>query len=357
MTLAAWLHTLSPFILQFTDNFGIRWYGMAYLAGFAVAYFILIRLARRGLALIPEDRVGEAMMWLIGGALIGGRIGYVLIYDPSALWSFSKTVPWWELLAINNGGMASHGGMAGVVVAILRISRGWRTETGEIVGRCPPLHMMDLVALVSPFGLFFGRIANFINGELLGRIVTPPGVEGPWWTVQFPQEIVSGHAPELSPQQKNELYTLAAQHVAPGEQLSTRGMLDRLVHHADEHASVLKPLLSSREPSQLFQAAAEGLIVGILVWCVWARPRRPGVVGAFFMIGYGVLRVVTEFSRLPDAQFAAPRPMGLSRGQWLSVALAIVGVSLLIFSLVRKAPRLGGWLSQSVPAGDIKESA
>ncbi|MGE3106826.1 MAG: prolipoprotein diacylglyceryl transferase [Phycisphaerales bacterium] len=337
MTLAAWLHTLSPFAVRFTENFGIRWYGLAYIAGFFVAYLILQRLAARGKILVPAPFVPDAMMWLIGGALVGGRVGYVLVYEQSAIWTFTSSPPWWEVLAINHGGMASHGGMVGIIIGCWRVSRGWKTETGEVVGRCPMLHVMDAAALVAPFGIFFGRIANFINGELLGRIVTPPGVEGPWWSVQFPQELTDGHAPPLTEAQAAQVITLARQYMKPGEEHVTRQSLERLISHASEHAAALKPLLASRQPSQILQALGEGGVVAVVLWILWARKRAPGVIAAAFLFTYGVMRIVTEFSRLPDAKFVHQRFAGLSRGQWLSVGMIIAaGVVFYLAGRARK---------------------
>lgn len=338
MTLAAWLHTLSPFILRFSENAGIRWYGVAYLSGFAFAYFILLRLARKGRVGIPAERVGDAMMWLIMGVLIGGRLGFVLFYEPHKLWTFTSSAPFWDVLAIHHGGMASHGGMLGVVVAGWRISRGWPTQDGRIVGVTSVWHLLDIAAIISPFGLFFGRIANFINGELLGKIQTPPGVEGPWWTVQFPQEILTRHAPVYTDAQQQALDSLAAQYIVPGVETRFADLYVKLVEHASENAAALKPLLASRHPSQLFQAAAEGLVVGVLVWIAWTRSKIAGVTGGVFLIAYGVLRIATEFSRLPDAEFANGRPLGLSRGQWLSVAMIIAGLAVLAWVL-KKKPR------------------
>lgn len=343
MILASWLHTISPFIWRITENFGIRWYGAAYLAGFAIAYLILMRLAKRELIAVPRACVADAMMWLIGGALIGGRIGYVLFYDQMALWTFTGDPPWWGVLAIQRGGMASHGGMIGIVIGAWRISRGWRLETGEVVGRCSMLHVMDLAGLVAPFGIFLGRVANFINGELLGRVVTPPGVEGPWWTVQFPQELLSGHAPKLSAEQEYSLVGLARRYAEAGDAGITRRAFERLIENAGKHASELKPLLASREPSQLFQAVGEGVVVGLAVWVVWAKARRPGVVAGVFLMTYGVMRIVTEFSRLPDAQFAMQRLWGLSRGQWLSVGMLVAGAGVMYTARRMKRDRIGGW--------------
>jgi phosphatidylglycerol---prolipoprotein diacylglyceryl transferase len=350
MFLGAWLHTLSPFVLRFNESLGIRWYGVAYLTGFAIAYIVMLMLAKRRLILIPAERVGDAMMWMIVGVLVGGRLGYVFVYDPALLWTFTHSPPWWALLAIHKGGMASHGGIAGVILASFRIARGWKDESGAVVGRAPATHIMDVTALLVPFGMFFGRLANFVNGELLGRIVTPPGVEGPWWTVQFPQELRGwvqpgmreGHAPALNPVQEGALWRLVHENGRPGS--SYGEAINNIVEHAGKYASELKPLLASRHPSQLYQAGAEGLVLGAALWLIWARPRKPGVVGSCFFMIYGVLRVITEIWRLPDPQFGEHgRIYGLSRGQWLSVAMVVVGAAGYLWSRRRPTARIGGW--------------
>jgi phosphatidylglycerol:prolipoprotein diacylglycerol transferase len=332
MTLAAWLHTLSPYLVRFTDSgFGLRWYGLSYLAGFLVAYLILRASARRGLMLIPRERIGDAMMWFIGGVLIGGRLGYVFLYQPELLVRFTPGPPWWGVLAIQGGGMSSHGGIAGVILAAWRVSRGWKNRDGSRTGRIPTLHVMDVIALLAPLGLMFGRLANFINGELLGRIHSPPGTPGPWWTVQFPQELYgwrgpgqrTGHAPALSPAQEQLLWSTASRAAEPGDVTALQAV-DRLVAKASQFAPELKQILSSRYPSQLFQAASE-LTLFIVLWAVWAKKRKPGVVGCWFLITYGLLRILTEFWRLPDTQFVVERPFGLSRGQWYSVPMVLFG--------------------------------
>lgn len=338
--LGSWLHTLDPVIFSITETLAVRWYGVSYLAGFAMAFIVLRGLARRGLIEVPPHRVADALMWFVGMTLIGGRLGYVVFYQPSLLWTFFGDFPWWGGIAINHGGMASHGAMAGLVFAAWRVSRGWRNDQGVVEGRSTTLHIMDAIALASPFGLFFGRCANFINGELLGRIVSPPGVEGPWWSVQFPQELTSGHAPPLTTDQLTRLQSLAEQ-AAPGRPLDAQ--LEILVAKASLFADQLKPLLASRHPSQLYQAAAEGLVLGAIVWLLWALPRRPGFIVAVWLIVYGVLRILTETIRLPDEQFAVGRPLGLSRGQWLSVLMSLCGLALLIWRLRTPASPVGGW--------------
>ena len=341
LTLAAWLHDLSPYIVQFGGGFGLRWYGTAYAAGFVAAWLLLRRLSRRGLTPLSEQRITDAMFALCVGVVAGGRLGYVLFYEPNLLWTFSNSPPWWGLLQINKGGMASHGGMMGVLIACWSISRGPKAADGTRPARVPMLHVMDLTAFAAPPGLFFGRLANFINGELLGRVVARPGEDSPWWAVKFPQEMFSAHAPTLTPEQSTRLARLLDAHRLGQE--ADAAAYDRVLHtlqsssgtRATEIARELAPLVSARHPSQLYQAAAEGLVLFACMLPLWFRVRRPGVITAVFLIVYGALRIVTEFYRLPDAHLAVQRLMGLSRGQWLSVTMILAGVALLTF-----APRL-----------------
>lgn len=344
---AAFLHTIDPFLWQITPTFGIRWYGVAYLLGFVVGWWILRTLAKRGAILLNAQQVSDAMLAFVIGVFVGGRLGYVIFYQPSLLLEFSSSPPWWGLLAINRGGMASHGGIIGVIIAAIYIARRNKVSS---------LHMLDLVAFAAPMGLFFGRIANFINGELLGRIVAMPGEPGPWWSVRYPQELQTRHAPTLTPEQQSELYALLDR-VAPAwdepNGIGYAHAVDRLLaavqSGAADVARDVAPLLSARHPSQLYQAAAEGLVLMAALMVVWLKPRRPGIVGSWFLIVYGALRIATEHWRLPDDHLAVQRIAGLSRGQWLSVVMALVGViAIAALSRRKDLPRLGGWLARGV---------
>jgi phosphatidylglycerol---prolipoprotein diacylglyceryl transferase len=352
MTLAAWLHTLDPFLFRVSGGFGIRWYGLSYAAGFLIAWVLLKRLARRGLVLIPPERIGDAIIVMALGAVIGGRLGYVLFYRPELLWTFEPRLPWWGVLDVASGGMASHGGMIGVIVGAWRVSRGWKDSSGTVRGRTSMLHVLDASALVAPFGLFLGRIANFINGELLGAVVAEPGRPSPWWSVKFPQEVLTEHAPPLSPEQADRLQALVDRVALPTDTFFDQKyerLLAQIQQGAPDLARDLEPLLAARYPSQLFQAAAEGIVLGAVLWWVWRRPRLPGVVGCWFMITYGVLRIITELWRLPDGHLSAPRLAGLSRGQWLSVAMVGVGLLFLWWIVRRGGQKVGGWGGGSAP--------
>lgn len=358
-TLAAWLHDLDPFVIRFTESFGIRWYGLSYIAGFLIAGFMLHRMARARLFRIAPERVFDALVYLVAGVVIGGRLGYILFYQPGLLWHFEPVFPFWGLFMLTKGGMASHGGLLGVIVAAWWVSRGVRDDRGARVDACPPLHVMDALALTAPVGLLLGRLANFVNGELLGRIIAPAGQPAPWWSVRFPQEHLTDHDAPLTPDQEFSLVRLALEHRLPNDPedkwfaLAYQRVLDKLQAGSGDIAERLAPLVTARHPSQLYQAFAEGLVTLAVLWFIFRKPRTPGVIGAWFLITYGVGRVVTEFWRLPDDHFArsgaalltSARPLGLSRGQWLSVLMVGAGVALLAFIVRRGGEKLGGWAS------------
>ncbi len=355
---AAWLHDLSPWVWQISDGVGIRWYGLSYVTGFVIAYALFRWLAGRGATLVPRERVLDAIMLGIVGVVVGGRLGYVLVYDQSLL-GFTDSFPFWNVLALNRGGMASHGGMLGVIVAAWRISRGFKDDDGNVVGRCPPLHVMDVLALICPFGLMLGRIANFVNAELLGAVVAKPGEAAPWWSVRFPGEITQFPPEDLphTDEQWAQIQDLAIAQLDANEQALLHDPeafdavmyegYERIIEAVQRGNSVvterIEPLISARAPSQLLQALAEGLVLAAVLWFIARKPRLPGVVGCWFLITYGVLRIATEFVRLPDAGLG--RTLGLSRGQWLSVLMIGAGFAILAWIIKRGGTKLGGWMS------------
>lgn len=345
-----WLHTLSPFIWEIWPGAGLRWYGLAYALSFVWAWVFLRWAAGCGLSRIPRDRVGDALLWIILGVVLGGRLGYVLFYEPGLLWDVTGSAPYWGVLAINRGGMSSHGGMAGVVLGAWRISRGWRAEgqgegrSGRVDGRCPMLHVLDVLALATPVGLLLGRLANFVNGELLGRIVAMPGRPAPWWAVRYPHEVTSGHDAPRTESQQAALEAVIAVYRQPGDSPSDAWeRVLRALHRGDAGlAEALAPLISARAPSQLVQAACEGVVLAAVLWWVARVPRRPGVIGCWFVIAYGLMRMVTELVRLPDAHLEAAWVLGMTRGQWFSVAMVGVGVFFLAWIARRGGDRIGG---------------
>ncbi|MDB6095701.1 MAG: prolipoprotein diacylglyceryl transferase [Verrucomicrobia bacterium] len=259
MTLAYWVHDISPFLGPHWGNFGIRYYGLSYVLGFVVGAWLLARYTRAGRSQLPANRIADLMFALVLGVMLGGRLGSFVLYHPEQLWqdplSFFRI---WE------GGMASHGGMIGVTIAIIWFGRSAKIRA---------VHLCDLIATVTPAGLLFGRIANFINGELWGKPATVA------WAVIFP----------ASP----------------------------------------TPLVP-RYPSQLYEAALEGaLLLAFMQWRFWRSDvvtKSPGRLTGEFLIAYAIVRMVGETFREPDASLI----LGLSRGTFYSLFMIAAGCVLIV---------------------------
>jgi phosphatidylglycerol---prolipoprotein diacylglyceryl transferase len=274
---------ISPTLFEievFGLTLALRWYALAYIAGILFGWWIILRAIRRpglwsGPAPMTPAQVERFFTWAVVGIILGGRLGYVIFYDPATYLAQPWRIPHvWE------GGMAFHGGFAGVVVAGIWFCRK---------ERIPMLSLGDLLALSVPVGLMLGRLANFVNAELWGRPTTLP------WGVIFPGE--------------------AAQ--------TCEGIVG----------------LCARHPSQLYQAALEGLVLAIVLsWLAFRRGwlKRPGAIMGLFLLGYGLARVLVEFVRQPDAQFVSPgNPIGLAwhvggygltMGQILSLPMLAAGL-------------------------------
>lgn len=340
------IHDLSPFILRFSDNIGLRWYGFSYVLGFVACYFIIRWLAQRQRAGLTAEQVGDFITYAAFGTLIGGRLGYVFFYSPDLLWKFKADFPFWGVLAVNEGGMASHGGIIGIVVACLLYAR----KAG-----LPPLYLLDLAAVSGPIGVFFGRVANFINGELVGR----PSAENFPLAVRFPTDILNWPAQEF-----DRLRTLAD--VAPMVGTSREKWLEwmdryrldssvrdqvysslhQIVEKIQGGDSALKvalgPLLTPRHPSQLYAAFGEGLFLLIALLLLWRSPRKPGFIAASFIMLYAIVRVSGEFFRVPDAHIGF-QWLGLTRGQWLSIVMFAIGLFMMFWWSRIGTRTINGW--------------
>jgi phosphatidylglycerol---prolipoprotein diacylglyceryl transferase len=292
MTLALPFPAIDPalFTLQVGGfQFSLRWYALAYLAGLGLGWWIVRALMRRpqlwpgGQAPMTPQDPGDLVTWIALGVIAGGRIGYVLFYQPIHF----LTHPW-EIPMIWTGGMSFHGGFLGAALAVLLWARGRDVRLWSAG---------DAVALATPPALFFGRLANFVNGELWGR---PSGVP---WAMVFPDPRAGG---------------------------------------------------VPRHPSQLYQAALEGLALGALIW--WLATRRgwlgrPGAMVGAFVGGYGVARLIGEGFRQADAQFVSPDnpfghvirlgseagSLGLTMGQTLSLPMIAVGAAIIALAFARRA--------------------
>ncbi len=338
----SYLHDLNPFAIQFTESFGIRWYGLAYAVGFLIGWSMISWLARTGRSPLTPRLVGDFMTYVIVGVLVGGRLGYALFYDPHLIIGFSGTIPFWDLLAINKGGMASHGGVIGSVLACCLF--GYRRRTSI-------LHLFDLCAWACTPGLGLGRIANFVNGELWGRPLPADGqLDPPWWSIKYPEQILS---PEFL--HRDALEALCP--IVGGDQTFLANLVEAMQAGNQEVIEVVRPLLTAYYPSQLLQALTDGPILLAVLALIWLKPRKPGIIAAWFLIAYGVLRIATEFFRAPDEGIGLV--LGLSRGQWLSTVMVIAGALLLAVSARRTAPRYGGlvWVERESGTGSSPSSA
>ena len=252
---------LSPIALDL-GVISIKWYSLAYLAGIVLGYWHLSRMTRQPGSPMAQRHADDLFFYATLGIILGGRLGYSIFYAPE-LWSHPA-----NLFKLWQGGMSFHGGLIGTVMAI-----GWVAWSNKLSF----IRLCDYISVVVPFGLFFGRLANFVNGELWGR-VTDSSVP---WAMVFP-----GGGPE------------------------------------------------PRHPSQLYEAALEGLLLGTVLLVLYWKTRarwRVGLLTGLFTMGYGMARFAIEYFREPDAQLQDfARATHLSMGQWLSLPLVLVGVILLV---------------------------
>lgn len=336
----AYVHRIDPVIFHITEAFAVRWYGLSYAVGFLLAWLIFRWFAKSGRSPLSVTAVGDLMFYGIIGVMVGGRVGYAVFYQPALLYTFTGDFPFWDLLAINKGGMASHGGMLGVLVAIWLFSRRHQVQW---------LHVLDVGALAATPGLFLGRMANFINAELWGRPLADQA-SPPWWSVKYPQEMhqwpvdqlrqlrdVIGEVNASSSEWTVALNRIAADPETPPADAvrwvtrRTQDLIEAVQAGNETVIETIRPMLTAHYPSQILQAISDGPILAGVLALVWLRPRKPGVIAGTFLLTYGILRISTEFFRQPDASLV----LGLSRGQALSVAMVLVGIALIVFCVRR----------------------
>ena len=243
---------------------GVHWYGLMYLLGFIFFLYLgkyrLRKFSRPGW---NDTLMDDLLFYGVLGVVLGGRLGEVLFYQPG--YYFSHPL---EILAVWKGGMSFHGGFLGVLLAMVFFARQRKIMW---------LQLMDFIAPLVPLGLGFGRIGNFINGELWGR-----PTDGAWGMI-FPN-------------------------------------VDKLPRH----------------PSQLYEFALEGVALFTLLWLFSAKPRPVGAVSGLFLIGYGSFRFIGEFARTPDEGIFGLMTFGISMGQWLSLPMVLAGVAMMVLAY-RKA--------------------
>jgi phosphatidylglycerol:prolipoprotein diacylglycerol transferase len=303
--LAYYLHDLSPHLIRFTDKIALHWYGLAYVLGFYLAYRVMLFLAKRGLSEIKEANVADFITLVaLFGVVLGGRVGYMLLYD----WDLFVQEPW-RILMIHQGGMASHGGIAGVTLFCLWYARKHKISWAGIG---------DTLVCGAPLGIFCGRIANFINGELFGRVTDVS------WAVKFPTEILH----EDFAKQGGSIPAL------PGGLQHSPDIIAWFEQTGGDRAA-LEAMLHPRHPSQLYEAFAEGLILSVILLAVRIGfPRLPhGIVTGLFFLLYAVARISMECFRQPDS--GSDAIMGLTRGQFFSLFMIIIGVAFIAHGWLR----------------------
>ncbi len=278
--LATYLHQINPYAIKLWEGGPVRWYGLSYLLGFYVAYLLFKRIAKVGITTLGPKDPADLIVTLAMGIVIGGRLGYVLFYKPAMLWGFSSRLPFWDVLAINNGGMASHGGMIGMILACWWYAK----KHGHALG-----HLIDLGACAAPLGVFFGRIANFVNGELLGRACSPNLP----WGVKFPQEI---HLWD------NSLIAELARQLPmpPSVNMSYPSwFIDQVQQGNTLAVQIAQTWVTTRHPSQIYQALLEGLLLWLILMFAWRRPRKPLFISGLFVSGIRCFGLPLNFSENP----------------------------------------------------------
>ncbi|MGN7082670.1 prolipoprotein diacylglyceryl transferase [Neisseria sp. P0001.S005] len=253
----------------------IRWYALSYIVGFILFTILGRRRIAQGNSVFTKETLDDFLTWGILGVILGGRIGYVLFYKFSDYLANPL-----DIFKVWEGGMSFHGGFLGVVVTMWLFGRKHNISI---------LKLMDTVAPLVPLGLASGRIGNFINGELWGRVTELNA----FWAMGFPQA-------------RYEDAEAAAHNPLWAEWLQQYGMLPR-------------------HPSQFYQFALEGICLFVIVWIFSKKPRPAGQTAALFLGGYGLFRFIAEFARQPD-DYLGLLTLGLSMGQWLSVPMIVLGV-------------------------------
>ena len=271
--------------------------------GFVVGHFVLVRLCRARFLPVTEEKVGDMILWLLIGVMVGGRLGYTIFYNPEIWRTPLRVFALWE------GGLSFHGGLVGVMLAGFWFARKNQIRFWRLA---------DALALAGTPGIFAVRMANFINGELFGRVTD----ESVPWAMRFPTDPMAmrlmGIGGGIIPDRDRAIQAAIAE-----------GKWDLVRHQV--------PL---RHPSQIYEALGEGLLVGLVLLVAYKLTRKnplaAGVYGGIFVLGYGTVRFFIEYFRQPDMQFTGPNNslgtvlLGMTMGQVLCVAMILAGLAIAI---------------------------
>ncbi|MGJ8635079.1 MAG: prolipoprotein diacylglyceryl transferase [Luteolibacter sp.] len=327
---ATYVHQLDPVIFEINQNIALRWYGMAYLFGFLAGYLLLKRLAERKLwVLAPEKTADFIAAAALFGVFIGGRLGYIFFYQIPRDGLGSVLRDPLVIFRVWEGGMASHGGILGLLVFTFFYAKKHKVSwTGLGDGLC----------VVAPIGLMCGRLANFINGELYGRVA-----DGVAWAVKFPTAFMDGKASEAA--RFNEALGAAA-----NADPALAGKLDMITDNgagiqfayyqellaanreSDAVTKAIEPFLDPRHPSQLYEGLLEGGLLFAILWIVRVKfPKAPhGMLTGLFFGLYATFRIFAEQFREPDADWVIEGL--LTQGQFLSLFMYFFSAAFLIFA-------------------------
>jgi phosphatidylglycerol---prolipoprotein diacylglyceryl transferase len=328
---ATYVHQLDPVIFEIFGKLSLRWYGLSYLLGFLAGYFFLKRLAERKLWVLPPDKTADfiAAAALLG-VFIGGRLGYIFFYQiPKHGWASFMDDPL-VLVRVWEGGMASHGGILGLVIFTFFYARKYKVSWAGLG---------DGLCVVSPIGLLCGRIANFINGELYGRVTN-----GLAWAVKFPAAFNESGSPESL--RFNEALAAAVK-ADPAfaeriQKISEQGFIDPRAAYfqelisanrdSDTISAAIAPYLEARHPSQLYEGLLEGGLIFAILWFVRVRyPKAPhGLLTGLFFFLYASFRIFAEAFREPDAAWIIEGL--LTKGQFLSLFMYLFAAAFLTFA-------------------------
>jgi phosphatidylglycerol---prolipoprotein diacylglyceryl transferase len=316
----------------------IRWYGMMYVVGFVVGQIVLVRLARRGFLPIKPEVAPDVIFYCVFGVMLGGRLGYAIFYEQSLLNPI-------EFVKVWKGGLAFHGGLAGVAVALWVFARRHGVPWPRLADAC---------AIAVPAGILAVRFANFINGELYGR----PTTAGTFGAMQFPTDPIAlqrlGIANEWSMRDRELCIQVAYRKrtwpdVLPQLRATDErgraidwthvpGKLDWARVKAEVRADG-SPVVPYRHPSQLYEGLGEGLVLGIVLAVLYrltrSRPLAPGSYGIVFLLGYASVRFSLEYVRQPDADLGIVA-LGMTMGQLLSLGLVVFALAMLVWNLRRR---------------------
>jgi phosphatidylglycerol:prolipoprotein diacylglycerol transferase len=358
--LAYYLHNLNPIIFAL-GPIKARWYGFAYLMGFLVAYLLIRKLSRDGMLRLAPQKIPDLVLnCCIFGVLVGGRLGFVLFYDlPRALhdgytpmlWHFYGHFPYWDVLNVMGGGMSAHGGVVFTILVLIYF--GWRHTVRPPVGVKLPdrnkliINLGDAACMVVPVGLCFGRIANFINGELYGRPTTVP------WAVQFPSEIYAPTNDQMNPavaaKLPGVLHQLYGPYVDPDTAM--RMLIGDLQKHSATAMNAVRAILPPRHPSQLYEALLEGVLLFIIVWTIGRLWRKDGMASGAFLTFYPIMRIIGEQFRVGDnATGSGGQSGGLSAGVIYSLLMIVPGLIFWTYWIIRD--RRVPWIPQGAAGAE-----